>query len=144
MSENHLKRDSAVSSNLDVTWSRSSQPEVFYEKVILKICSQFTGEQPCRSVISIKLLYNFVEITLRHGCSPVNLLHIFRTPFPGNTSGRLLLLIYTVIFCVRCIIIGITSKSIFFKCTNKSHKKILNNNSPKTDPWGTPKRISFP
>ena len=34
---------------------------------------------------------NFIEISLRHGCSPVNLLHIFRTPFPKNTSGRLLL-----------------------------------------------------
>ena len=34
---------------------------------------------------------NFIEITLRHGCSPVNLLHIFRTPFPKNTSGGLLL-----------------------------------------------------
>ena len=31
------------------------------------------------------------EITLRHGCSPVNLLHIFRTPFIKNTSGQLLL-----------------------------------------------------
>ena len=30
--------------------------------------------------------------TLRHGCSPVNLLHIFRTLFPKNTSGGLLLL----------------------------------------------------
>ena len=28
---------------------------------------------------------------LRYGCSPVNLLHIFRTPFPKNTSGGLLL-----------------------------------------------------
>ena len=26
-----------------------------------------------------------------HGCSPVNLLHIFRTPLTRNTSGRLLL-----------------------------------------------------
>ena len=25
---------------------------------------------------------NFIEITLRHGCSPVNLPHIFRTSFP--------------------------------------------------------------
>ena len=25
---------------------------------------------------------NFVEIAFRHECSPVNLLHIFRTPFP--------------------------------------------------------------
>ena len=34
---------------------------------------------------------NFVEITLQHGCSPVNLLHIFRTLLPKNTSGGLLL-----------------------------------------------------
>ena len=34
---------------------------------------------------------NFIEIALWHGCSPVNLLHIFRTPFPRNTSGWLLL-----------------------------------------------------
>ena len=27
----------------------------------------------------------------KHGCSPVILLHIFRTPFFKNTSGRLLL-----------------------------------------------------
>ena len=32
-----------------------------------------------------------VEITLLHGCSPVNLLHIFRTSFLKNTSRRLLL-----------------------------------------------------
>ena len=31
------------------------------------------------------------EIALWHGCSPVNLPHIFRTPFPKNTSGWLLL-----------------------------------------------------
>ena len=30
---------------------------------------------------------NFIEIALRHGCSPVHLLHIFRTPFPKNTSA---------------------------------------------------------
>ena len=38
-----------------------------------------------------KVLCNFFKITLRHGCSPVNLLHIFRTSFSKNTSGRLLL-----------------------------------------------------
>ena len=32
-----------------------------------------------------------IEIVLRHGCSPVNLLHIFRIPFYKNTSGGLLL-----------------------------------------------------
>ena len=35
--------------------------------------------------------FNKVEIALRHWCSPVNLLRIFRTPFPRNTSGWLLL-----------------------------------------------------
>ena len=36
-----------------------------------------------------KMQSNFIKITLQHGCSPVNLLHIFRTPFPKNTSGGL-------------------------------------------------------
>ena len=34
---------------------------------------------------------NFIEITLQHGCSPVNLLHIFRIHLPKSTSGGLLL-----------------------------------------------------
>ena len=46
---------------------------------------QITGEHPYKGAISIKLQRNFIEITLRHGCSPVNLLHIFRTSFPKNT-----------------------------------------------------------
>ena len=70
---------------------RSSRLEVFLIKGILKICSKFTGEHPHRSVISIKLQSYFIEITLRHGCSPVNLLHIFRTSSSMNTSGWLLL-----------------------------------------------------
>ena len=32
---------------------RSSHPEVFLVKDVLKICSKFTGEHPCQSVISI-------------------------------------------------------------------------------------------
>ena len=52
---------------------------VFTVSGILEICSKFTGEQPCRSVISKKLLCNFIEVTLRHVRSLVNLLHISRT-----------------------------------------------------------------
>ena len=52
--------------------SRSNPSEVFLEKGVLKICSKFTGEHPWRSV---------------------NLLHIFRTPFPKNTSEWLLLVV---------------------------------------------------
>ena len=70
---------------------RSSRPEVFLGEGALKICSKFTGEHPCLSAISIKLQSNFTEIAFRHECSPLNLLHIFRIPFPKNTPGRLLL-----------------------------------------------------
>ena len=69
----------------------SRHREVFLGKDDLKICSKFTGEPPYRSVISIKLQSNFIEIALRRGCSPVNLQHIFRTPFLKNTAGGLLL-----------------------------------------------------
>ena len=62
----------------------------FFKKMLTSwSCQLFTGEHPCQSVISIKLLCNFTEIILRHGCSPVNLLHIFRKSFP--TYGGLLL-----------------------------------------------------
>ena len=46
----------------------------------------------CCSTISIKLQSNFVEITLLNGCSPANLRYMFRTPFPSNIYGGLLLL----------------------------------------------------
>ena len=72
------------------SYMKCSRSEVFLGKSALKICSKFTGEHPCRSLISIMLLSNFIEITIRHGYSSVNLLHIFRIPFPENTSGRLL------------------------------------------------------
>ena len=98
---------------------RSSHQEVFLEKGVLKICCKFTGEHPCRSVISIKLFCSFIEITLRYGCS-VNLLHIFRTHFTKNTFGWLLLTnlmtlswsLLTVVFCF-----------IFFE--NPSHGTIM-------------------
>ena len=55
----------------------------------VKVCCKFTGEHP--SDFS-ELLCNVIEIALRHGCSPVNLLHVVRTPFPKNSSEELLLL----------------------------------------------------
>ena len=67
---------------------------MFLGKGALKICNTFTREHPCWSVISvisIKLQGNFIEITLRHGGSPVNVMHIFRILFPKNICGRLLL-----------------------------------------------------
>ena len=87
-----------MSRSTRITWGkvrafilRSCTPEVISGKGILKIRKKFTGEQLHRSVISIKLLCNFIEIKLRYGCSLVNLLHIFRTPFSENTCKGLLL-----------------------------------------------------
>ena len=71
--------------------SRSSYPEVFLVKGVLKMCSKFTVEHSCRSTISIKLQSNVIEITLQHGCSPVNVLHILRMAFTMKTSEWLLL-----------------------------------------------------
>ena len=60
---------------------------MFLKKAVLKICSKFIGEHPCRSVISIELFWKIIDITHKHGYSPVNLLHIFRAPFTKNISG---------------------------------------------------------
>ena len=83
-----------TSSSLPYTtqhFDRSSHPDVILEKGFLKMCSKFTGEHPCRSVISIKFLFQFIDIALWHEHSPVNLLCIFRKPFLKNISGWLLL-----------------------------------------------------
>ena len=69
---------------LNRTWINSyvsSRPDVLLGKGFLKTCNKFTGEHPCRSAISIKLLCSFIEIALWNGCSPINLLYIFGSPF---------------------------------------------------------------
>ena len=53
---------------------RSSRPEVFLGKGVLKICSKFIGEHPCRSVISIKLLCSVMY------CFLIELIHFFLIP----------------------------------------------------------------
>ena len=73
----------SFSRSLHTANARRSHLEVFLEKFVLKICCKVSGEHPRRSGISIKLLCKaiLIEITLRRGCFPVNLLHIFRTLF---------------------------------------------------------------
>ena len=72
----------------------------------MKICSKSTGEHSCLSVISVKLQSNFT------GFSPVNLLHTFKTRFPRNTSGRLLLSKWFPIFLLHLVV---TSTWFFLK-----------------------------
>ena len=50
-----------------------------------------------KSAVSTKLLF-FIKIALRHECSPAHLQHIFRTQFPKNTSGGLLVIhLYSIL-----------------------------------------------
>ena len=56
----------SYSENIQHKYRRTLMPKCDYNKVA-------------------KLQSNFIEITLRHECSSVNLQHIFRTPFPKNT-----------------------------------------------------------
>ena len=64
--------------------NRSSCQEVFLGKVIFKYAANLQ-ENTHVEIAKPKLQSNFIEIALRHGWSPVNLLHIFRTTFPRNT-----------------------------------------------------------
>ena len=41
--------------SVNIVVVRSSCPEELLRNDVLKICSKFTGEHPCRSAISIKL-----------------------------------------------------------------------------------------
>ena len=72
---------------------RSSPLWAFLENGVVKMCCKFTGEHSCWSTILIKLQSNLIEIAFRHGCSLVNLRHIFSTTFPKNSSGGLLLVV---------------------------------------------------
>ena len=56
------------SENMQQIYRRLPMPKCDFNKVALKL---------------------YIEITLRHECSPANLLHIFRTPFPKNISEGL-------------------------------------------------------
>ena len=68
------------------TKNRSSRPEVFCERGVLRIFTKLTGKHLCQS-----LFFNKVA-GLR--CFPVNFMKFLRTPLLQNTSGRLLLLFY--------------------------------------------------
>ena len=71
--------------------SKNNSKKKNYSKAALQWCSQ---EKVLHHIYNLPC--SFIEITLRHGRSPVNLLHIFRTPSYKNTSGELLLIIFDI------------------------------------------------
>ena len=48
-----------------------------------------------------KVVLHFIVITFKHGGSPVNLLHFFRTPLSRNISGWMLLILVKTDFKLR-------------------------------------------
>ena len=82
---------------LQIRTVRSSRPELFCEKRVLRNFSKFTGKHLCQSLFLIKLqVWGLRPATLFkkrpwHRCFPVNFMKLLRTPFLQNTSGWLLL-----------------------------------------------------
>ena len=90
----------------------------------------------------LKIRSNFIEITLRHECSPVILLYIFRTPFSKKTSGWVILNQVTCLANVRsktdfvedfrnCTVLSLYSKNRLIQ-TKRKPCFILKNRSIET------------
>ena len=85
------------SSTCLVFWAenRSSRPDVFCKKVILRSFAKFTGKQLCQSLFFNKVAdlrpSTSWKKRLWHSCFPVSFVKFVRTPFLQNTSWRLLL-----------------------------------------------------
>ena len=73
------------------------------------------------------MLCNFVVFTLRHRCSPVNLVHPFRTPFPKNTFGGMLLDI------ISYVSILLPEKVLTFTATQKISEHCYPENGKHSD-----------
>ena len=69
-----------------------NDPEVVTQKCSWeKVFWKYAANLQENTHVEVWLQSNFIEVTLQHVCSPVNLLHIFRKPFLKNTSEWLLL-----------------------------------------------------
>ena len=97
---------------------------MFLGKGVLEICSKFTGEYPCQSVISIKLLRNFIKITLRHGCSLYICCMFSENLFLGTSLDGCFWL--DEIYSKKANGVSIRSKCDWYKSNEKSSKFFLN------------------
>ena len=70
-----------VKMRFQIKFLRSSRPEVFYKKGVLRNFAKVTGKNLCQSL--------FIKKRLWHSCFPVNFAKFLRTPFLQNTSWRL-------------------------------------------------------
>ena len=120
---------------------RSSPSEVLSKKVVLQTWSKPTGEQPCVSAISTKLICNFTEITLctdiplkRHrtsaGLSPRKE-HIWRNACVCHKSFKRL--------CFKKLLITVFKTNLLI--CNKNNNK--NNKCPVIEPSTFRKVLRF-
>ena len=116
---------------------------VFLGKCILKISLKFTGDYPCRSLILIKLLCNYIGTVLCHGCSPVTVLHIFRKNFPKNTLEGLLVYLKKTAGSYPCwsvnsikLLCNYVENSLCYGCSPVTVLHIFRTHFPKNTPEG--------
>ena len=79
--------------NTKITVKTEAVTQRFPRKRCSENMQQIYRRTPMPKIDFNKVASNFIEIALRHGCSTVNLLHIFRTAFIKNTSGVILKLV---------------------------------------------------
>ena len=89
-----IKRLKFILMSFFITFNKQKQPprgvlRKRWSENMQQICRR--APMPKCDFNKVALFSNFIEITLRHGCSLANFLHIFRTPFSRNTFGWLLL-----------------------------------------------------
>ena len=71
------------------SYVRSSRPDLFCEKGVLRNFAKFTGKHLCQSLFFNKVAgaANLLKKRLWHRCFPMNFAKFLRTPFLQNTSG---------------------------------------------------------
>ena len=104
---------------------RSSYPEVFLAKGVLKIRSSFTGEHPHRRVISVKLLQRYWNHTSAWVFSYKFATYFQNTFFEEHISGRLLLVFVTTPLCFleKNTLFWKNATIIYFKDVNECESK---------------------
>ena len=80
-----LKKTLAITTNLTNYLARSSRPEVFCIKGVLRDLTKFTGKHLCQSLFFIKAADLTPRTLLKkrrwHSCFPVKFVKFLRTPF---------------------------------------------------------------
>ena len=92
-----------VLSVLHLSIYRSSRPEVFCKKSVLRNITKFTGKHRFSDVFKgYRNAFNFIKKSLCHRCFPVNFVKFLRTPFFIEHIWWLLLYLIQFIMDQNC------------------------------------------